>query len=245
MLICIGCEPGPEIAQLDTKDGDPHQNLTEIEVMEIENGVPFYKEQLTLMDSSGKNKVIMLVASKNEDLLKDYLSVVKYTIEPTFKKITKQLDQPSPSFDEEAGTTSYDGIITEFISQELEKGAVGFRTHVKFDKEGIMDGARFKGYDYANQQIHVSMNWPEVFLIYAHFTVGYKLESKENSCCFQKWKLKQFCDWDAPLTCNTYWTQYGGTYRYVWIDGPYKTRAIVDYDNFTDYSFEFQDHEAN
>jgi hypothetical protein len=211
------------------------ESISEIELMEKETGVVFYKEDIKL--AHGSNEVVIRVASKDETMLKNYLKDFEFSITPLFAKDIN-FSKQSTNRSEQAGETSSeiitDGIFTEFISQKLDDGVVGFRTNVKVLNEDLKNG-RISANGYPNQAIHTSGNWPELFEIFAYQTVRYDFDGKTK--WYSGWSSRTFCQWANLANCQSYWEQ--PSHNVIYIDGPYRVRAVVDYYNFVDYSFQF------
>lgn len=147
------------------------ESISEIELMEKETGVIFYKEDITL--AHGSNEVVLRVASKDETMLRNYLKDFEFSITPLFTEdinLSKQSTVGAKQVGETSAEIITDGIFTELVYQKLDDGVVGFRTNVRVLNEDLKNG-RISANGYPYQAVHISMEWPELFEIFAYQTV--------------------------------------------------------------------------
>lgn len=67
------------------------EEQSEIALIEKEMGISFFKKDITLIDESGKNEVIVRIASKEEEVLREYLALYSLSISPVMRKTMKKV----------------------------------------------------------------------------------------------------------------------------------------------------------
>lgn len=214
--------------------------------METQTGLSFFKEDIIL--KSGKQSVIFRVASLNEDVLKDYLSAYEFSLEQlTFADMKKRVHTPpvgedlqtdyiNEKVDYSKETIDKTAIFTETVLLNQDIKNLGFRiNHVPKNSN-----ARLKSTwpDWTYTAYHESQTWPEWFVISSHSgQIAYEIDRKNR--WYMGYYTGNYCEYEYPYACKSYWDQENYTERTFWVDGPYKCRAKVGYHSYAHYSFEW------
>jgi hypothetical protein len=227
-MLIVSCDHNNDLAP-DPTDGE---NQSEIAVIEREAGITLFKKDLTLTDEAGRNKVVLRVAHKDEQILKSYLEVVSFAISPVFKKNVSRISAgPTGNVIENTdhkATTNLDGIITEFISKSLEPSVAGFSLRVKF-KDNPMNGRSSAYGGFPNETTVTSDTWPELCKVEVFGrSIAYKFHGKTK--WYSGWSSRTFCLDADPYICNSDWTQSAISTATINVDGPWKVRATIGYD---------------
>ena len=242
LLSSISCNTENDVATpINQNQIEPESEISEIELLEKETGITLFKKDLVLTDETGKHEVIMRVAAREKEMVENYLTVFSFSITPTFNLIT-QVDGGTQQEEHESqfSTSSKsdpEGIFTEFISMELTNGATGFGTNVTLMDKSLRNAPNARN-GFPSQATHISGKWPEIFKCTTYTNIiGYDFDRKSR--WYSGWSSTTFCNYNNNSICRAYWEQPGSTQQWTWIDGPYRVRAVVDYYNYWDYSFEF------
>jgi hypothetical protein len=226
-VVILSCQdegvksPGPESQQ--------DENRSEISIIEEKTGITYYKQDLTLSDESGENKVTLRVAGQDEEMVKEYLKSRIFSITPLYahekKESIKLPYQPNPQPGVASAEKEYEStVIIEVVSQTLKKGVlgVGFRDQpnpaYEVDKSG-----RTNYYEYRE---HVSNNWPSWLSLQAYQYVEFMIWYKGR--WYQSWT-----PWYGPET----WCCYD--FDEFNVDGPYRVSLRIQYNYEGDYYYEF------
>ena len=241
LLISSGCNTENDLATPISQDQiEPENEISEIELLEKETGITLFKKDLVLTDETGKHQVIMRVAAREKVMVESYLTAFSFSITPTFNPVT-QVNEGTQQGGQEgqfstSGESDLEGIFTEFITIELTDGATGFSTNVILMDKSLKNAPNARN-GFPEQATHISGKWPEIFKCWTTNSIGYDLDRKSR--WYSGWSSTTFCNYNNSSVCKAYWEQPGFTEQWTWIDGPYKVRAVVDYNNYWDYSFEF------
>lgn len=246
ICLLISCNNEEEIPALSEEMKEP-ENLSEIALLEEELGTTFFKKDFTLTDDTGENQVTLRVASPDEKTLENYLNVVNLSMTPVYRNAYPEAQKPqekNSNFPDGKTEQAFEGIITEFISENLNEDVIGLRLNVevKENKENLRTQV-----DYNYISLHTSMKWPYLAKV---TTYSNSLEIKYNFEAKDRWYKSWFtgyaetCKYNGnfgqDLTqCNFYWFQPQSSENTIWVDGPYKVRARVSYWNTGSYSVEF------
>lgn len=236
IIIVFGCQ---NENQLDVYDNH-HEQLSDIESIEMEYGITFSKQDLQLFDESGKNYVTIRFAHQDKSVLDEYLALVTYKITPIYEinqskdfTIDKPLNTDQTPLENDV---NLNGIFTEFINLNLEKGVIGIKTDV-IPNDGQIASSRVQANGYLYQQTHTSMNWPDLCNVWTNNTVRYKFTGQ--TAWWSGWSTRTFCNYDEPSICYTDWIQPAVTEYRTNVDGPYKVRLVIDFDCYCHYSWTF------
>lgn len=216
------------------------EEQSEIALIEKEIGISFFKKDITLIDESGKNEVVMRIASKEEEVLREYLELYNLSISPVYAKDYEKVEpsqtlstESENDYQEELAQPNIDGILSELISQKLDKDVIGVNIHVKLN---ILENGRVTGNGFPYDVTYYSGTWPEEFECTSYGSIGYKLMGKSR--WYSGWSTRTFCSMYYPNPCQSYWRE-SGQHQRLWIDGPYKVRVTFDYYSVSDFSFRF------
>lgn len=155
-----------EVSPTTAKAGEEPTSV--IDQMEKEEGVKFFKRDVTLIDESGKNTVVMRFATLKKDALDAYLASHEYEIVPRHN-VSKSISGNFSSNTllnkkeyEEYPNLGRERIITEILSQSLENKVINYSIRVKVKS---LNNARTTS-TYAYSETHTTpKNWPEELII--------------------------------------------------------------------------------
>jgi hypothetical protein len=204
---------------------------SEIDQMEKEEGVTFFKKDVLLKSKDGKSEVLMRFASKSQAALNAYLLDYNYTIKSMYdsdKSIrpTSEVKLTDNSSNTTPSVGSDFSVITEPISKKLAKNAIGYRLSVNLKEEAM---AKLKNSRVASTStnVHVSGVWPEetkISLLSGQNSVEYVIDKKQY--WYYSWTL--MFGWFTLSGANAQ--------RSHWLDGnqayglsPWKVRVVVAY----------------
>ncbi len=220
LVLLIGCQQDAV---------QPNQELpkSEIELLEKEYGVTFFTKDIILVDAGGSNEMVLRVAALEEALVNEFLESREMSIVPVFEK-RGHVNQINDSHIDESTSDELDlskVIIVDIVSQRLDKGVIGLGLHNKINTNySLAPNARSK---YLNPDVwHDSMNWPEEFFLRANQQVYWKLQRKT------RW-------WSGWSTILGPYTWSGGTNERFYVDGPWRLRLTISFNNAGDYYYEF------
>ncbi|TAF94835.1 MAG: hypothetical protein EAZ46_09295 [Runella sp.] len=191
-VIVASCnkKEGVEVAPTQEKE-----SISEIDLMEKEEGVKYFKKDVTLMDASGKNKIVMRFAAVDEDALDYYLSVREHTVilDPEtgkglgVSKVDLMNKNPQNTGNEiGAGRIR---VVSEVLSKQLEKSVVGYGIHVS--TKNVINARSAVTYNFYETRVCDS-NWPETLTMTVY-------SNGVNSDCFPRltWGLDVRINWTA------------------------------------------------
>ncbi|WP_428667522.1 hypothetical protein [Runella sp.] len=248
--LMISCNQPKETEVSPTTAKRGEEPLSVIDQMEKEEGVKFFKKDVTITDESGKNKVVMRFATLKEDALSAYLATHHYEIIPRFKasKAESTISQITNPLDEKKNkeflNVERERIVTEVISKQLEKDVIGYAVKVTI---GSIKNAKTL-YNYAYSETHTTPdNWPEELIITVFGKVGcaeshvlYGIDYKNNWA--SSWYSLDGKPWDNYWVGADYgiynWLpcehpNHNGTRTHN-VDGPYRVRFNIQHDgNYT------------
>lgn len=221
------------------------ENISEIALLEEELQINLYKRDFILTDATGDNQVTLRVAAKEEDVLESYLSTVNFTMTPVFvndypidQTLKKKLDVPI----EQNKNENFSGIITEFVNEQLKNDVIGVRLNVEVKENS--ENARMT---YSYSTTHTSNNWPTLAKIETFGTaieINYNFEAKNKALTSWYTGYLEVCKYNGNggpdlSQCSHGWNQTPNQENIFWVDGPYRTRAVVRYWNAGSYGVTF------
>lgn len=162
-----------EVSPTTAKVGE--ESMSVIEQIEKEEGVKFFKKDVTLTDESGKNKIVMRFATLKEDALNAYLATAHYEIIPRFvasesKNTNPQITASLPERrNEEYLSLERERIVTEVISKSFENGVIGFA--IRVTKKSTKNARPSYTYNYSETHT-CDTNWPEELKITVFANAG-------------------------------------------------------------------------
>ena len=226
-VIVVSCNKQEGVEVVPTQDIEP---TSIIDLMEKEEGVKFFKKDVSLKDEASGSEVIMRIASRSEEELKLYLSTYELTIMPIFQSNAK-----SDNFDRKTNSglspdlSNSMNIITESIKVELSANAIGYRLGVHLNSSAnneIKKNGRVAT-SYTSYAQHISEVWPEQIKITIQNENGGGARSVDLAVD-QRWRWwsgwEPFLGWRTLSSFqNAPDTWYGN------VDGPWKCRANVHY----------------
>ncbi len=239
-----------EVSPTTTKAGE--EPMSVIDQMEKEEGVKFFKRDVTLIDESGKNKVVMRFATLKLDALNAYIASHHYEIIPRYRLKSKNTNSEStnPSNEKknrESPNVERERIVTEVISTQLEKEVVSYA--VKVTTRSIKNAKTL--YNYAFSETHTTpANWPEELIITVHGKsncaeshVLYGIDYKNTWS--SSWYSLDGKAWDNYFVNANYdeynWLPCDHPLRYRVrthnVDGPYRVRFNIQHDANYDYEW--------
>lgn len=234
---------------------DQKYNNTEIAAIEKASGVKYYKTEKIVKDKSGKNSVTFLYGGPDKEMLDEYLANLELElniqyVKPSLSKIDhKKIKDPEveTGIEDDVSSKSAHYIRAEELNRSLEKDAIGYSLHVKYN--GSLENARINGNGYDYVVGYVSMDWPELLHVkptdYSNFS--FFLKTKKNG--ISGWKTpseaKQIYPDDSGVPI--YWTNpymyafdYSMTITRIFdVDGPKKVECVVDYNSYPNFYIQF------
>jgi hypothetical protein len=107
---------------------------SEIDQMEKEEGVTFFKKDVLLKSADGKSEVLMRFASRVKSDLETYLTMHEFKLSPIFTKATTKAPVAGESDNKDnnklqvqpTNTGKAINIMSEQLSSKLEAGAIGY-----------------------------------------------------------------------------------------------------------------------
>lgn len=213
--------------QQDAVQPDQEPLKSEVDLLEKEYGVSFFKKDVTLVDAGGSNEMVLRVSALEEALVDEFLESRQMSIVPVFEK-RGDANQIKDANINESTSDELDlskVIIVDIVSQRLDKGVIGLGLHNKINPNYYLaSNARSK---YLNPDVwHDSMNWPEEFILRANQQVYWKLQRKT------RW-------WSGWSTVIGPYTWRGGTNERFYVDGPWRFGLTISFNNAGDYYYEF------
>jgi hypothetical protein len=230
LIFSIGCNNNnqPDVSPVSSVAKTEY--TSEIDQMEKEEGVTFFKKDVWIKDEAGKNQVLMRFASKNQSALNAYLLDYNYTIEPIIGVVKDETEKIVNSGTQVSGNPqnvqnnailANNAIVTEVISRKLSANVSSFSTIVSFKKERLIEpkNGRIAAYSYNRWVTHLTTtNWPAwatVTLVrYSRTydqcsTLEFGVDQK--NCVLCQWYSLDSKPWDKYKieTCNIYTTFAG------------------------------------
>ncbi len=212
-------------------NNDEGEDFSNIEQIEKETGKVFFKKDVTIKDESGKNEIVIRFAAADRETLEGYLSTNAYSIKPIGKLGNSEAPRPlvkKTSTENTKPVVSNEiSIFTEMISQKLATDIRGLIINVK-KNERELKNAR-PNYNYT--ATHLSSAWPELLHV-TSFNNDVQYDIRYKDC--------NWCGWYIP-------SGGGGIIHYPWegeklwgIDGPKYVNLVIDFYDYTDYSFWYE-----
>lgn len=242
-ISAIGCTTDQEIGNPDHFNSSI-SGLSEIELLEKDLGVEFFKEDLILKDQNGENEVTLRIAAQEKNELEAYLDNVEFSISPIYSKANSSRKSTNKYGDNLNGgeTENFSGIITEFVETKIREDVVGVRLNVVIKNQ--QENSRIA---YNARTTHTSSNWPHLAKIKTFdnsLVIRYNFEVKDR--WYKSWYTGylETCKYNGvngPINsdCQHFWEQSANMENTFWVDGPYRVRAVINYWNTGSYSVEF------
>ncbi|MFN4145191.1 MAG: hypothetical protein ACK4GN_05150 [Runella sp.] len=137
-----------------------------IDLMEKEEGVKFFKKDITLKDVSGKNTVVIRFASHDLLTLENYLSSFDFEITPVFKRVKNELNRTNKILElSNQKNNSENSVLTEALSKNLDPKAMGYQLNIKLKAHFASELKNGRGLSFNSECVHISDAWPEEFKI--------------------------------------------------------------------------------
>jgi len=220
-----------EVSPTTTKAGEEPTSV--IDQMEKEEGVKFFKRDVTLIDKETSSKILVRFAAKNKDLLEQHLAGFDYSITTLLRNDVLSQKKPialSSVFNENKTTSTsmpklHSGIMTEILGAKISDKVVGYALKVS-PKEVKANNAKVLVQDEYWEL--TSMNWPERMDISVENDY---LGARSINVGLEK-KDRWYDSWHSMAS----WTQfssYASSTRYyndLDVDGPWRVMARVYYD---------------
>jgi hypothetical protein len=189
-VIVASCNKKEGVEAAPTQEKEP---TSMIDLMEKEEGVKYFKKDVTLMDASGKNKIVMRFAAVDEDALDYYLSVREHTVilnPETGKGLgVSKVDMMDKKL-QNTGNETVAGkirVVSEVLSKQLEKSVA--RYGIKVSTKSVINARSAVSYGFW-ETIYCPSNWPE--------TLTMTVFGSDN-VCFPKltWGIDVRINWTA------------------------------------------------
>ncbi len=226
--VMFSCNQPKETEVLPTTAKAGEEPLSVIDQMEKEEGVKFFKKDVTFIDEKSGNKVVIRFAAQNNDLLEQHLEGFNYAVIPLFRNEFSTVKEPvalSSTFINEKKRSDmpklHSGIITEILNADLSGQIVGYS--IKVSPKEI----RAKNGKLLVQDIYwenVSMNWPERMDISVENDNGVRsinvgLEKKD------RW----YDSWHPMASWTQFYSEANSIkyYNDLNVDGPWRVMARV------------------
>ncbi len=230
--LMLSCDQSKETGITPTNAKAQEEPLSVIDQMEKEEGIKFFKRDVTLTDKTTGNKILMRVAAKNNDLLEQHLTTFEYSVTTLLRndmRPAKEAISLSSVFkgNRISSTTPelHSGIMTEILNTQISGEAVGYSIKVSPKEIKATNGKVLAGSTYWE---HTSMNWPErIDISVENGALGVRsidvgLEKKDR--WYDSWH--PYAAW-TQFSSNPTSTKY---YNDIDIDGPWRVMARVYYD---------------
>ena len=237
LIFSIGCNNNnqPDVSPVNSVAQTQTEFTSEIDLMEKQEGVTFFKKDVWIKDETGKDQVLMRFASVNKDLLDTYLEENHYTLLPISGTISNQHSiDVKPTNNSTNLSTIKQMVITEVVGIKSPSAIKEYVIHVERKSDNTKNKKNGRvSITYSSFTIHVSMNWPTYCRVYATQPIRHSMRVKD------RWMNS----WSAPSallehsSTNTYYE-----YKYKideWWDGPWRARLEVDYNNSSNYDVYF------
>jgi hypothetical protein len=210
---------------------NPDENKSQITLIEEKFGVTLAKEDITITDATGQNKITIRVAALDKDRLDEYINSRRFTITPIYNRTENKPLKLAPTLTEPAESTFNDKkeslnemILTEMVSQELKEGVKGIGFRNEYNSEYTPANGRVK---YINNNVrYYSPKWPEVLSVQAYNQVTFRIQRQT------RW----YSGWSTIFGFET-WCCYN--YSDFDIDGPWYVRLEISFDYQSDFYFEW------
>jgi hypothetical protein len=223
LFVSFSCQD-EAIKELD----NPDENKSQISLIEEKNGVILFKEDVTITDESGQNKVTIRVAALDKNRLNEYLHSRKFTITPIYDrrenkplKLTPLTEESTVSEEKES---LQEMILTEILSQELKKDVKGIGFRNEPNPDYISANGRVQ---YINNNVrYYSPKWPEILSVQAYNQVYFRIQQQ------WRWYSGWSTIWGPATWCCSQYSDFN-------IDGPWYVRLEISFDYRSDFYFEW------
>ncbi|QIP17144.1 hypothetical protein G8759_33160 [Spirosoma aureum] len=189
---------------------------SEVEQLEKQTGVKYFKKDVILRDNDNNNEVVMRFASTDESVLSNYLQNTNLTLEPVFAKSVQKTESVSSKLGSTSKYESQAAISVEAISIKLQKGAIGYILAAKTNS--LRKGDKNTRPAWLSQHFEmISPVWPESFSINIKTADAVQL----GWDCKDRWYTGWYnCDGGYRMLAGPSWFSQG-------VDGPYKVKVHV------------------
>ena len=235
-VIVASCNKQEGVEVAPTQEKEP---TSMIDLMEKEEGVKFFKRDVTLKDATGTTQVLMRFASKDEEVLLNYLLMYNFSVTPVFS------DNVSNSSKEAITTTetknelnipnAHFSVMTESMRSVLPEKAVGYRLNVK-PNAGIIESMKKKGLkvaQYGTLGEHISEVWPtwNDTRVDPLPISGFERTNNIQFSMEHRWRWNSSWQPAAGWTILSSNPNSSRTWSFN-VDGPWKVMARIYYDPF-------------
>ncbi|MDF7816494.1 hypothetical protein P1X15_02770 [Runella sp. MFBS21] len=228
--LMLSCDQSKETGITPTNAKAQEEPLSVIDQMEKEEGIKFFKRDVTLTDENTGLKVFLRFASFDEEMLEQHLANHDFKIKTVFKEFPSK-HSPSIPIKQKSSNHDISTIITEVLKKELPKGATGYSLSVTSKPLNGLNAKNAK-INYSREWELISDTWPEelVISVVSGQTISYALDKK----------MKWYSSWTTFYESGGWYPLQGPATDTHWLDGPeayglspWKVRIKVAYDSMS------------
>jgi hypothetical protein len=260
LIFSIGCNNNnqPDVSPVSSVAKTEY--TSEIDQMEKEEGVTFFKKDVWIKDEAGKDQVLMRFASKNENVIAHFMEMHAFKVITSSSNNGSQEILPSTPNNQESILQAVPAptgrIFVEELSRKPSVGLGGYAIDFSANADviqGMKAGRIAETYDWGVTQLCPSNNPKKVQVKATRYqgtpsnlypqkiTVTYGIDSKNCTLCqWYSWDNKPWDKFKLDMNFNNYGYVWGAelntTMYSVWhtgVNGTYRSRVNIQY-NYRD-----------